>query len=1022
MPLDPEFAAEIAQQLYGLRAIAKPLPGELDDNFKLEDSDGNHFILKIAHPDADVKYLAFQNDLLLHLDGKGLNTQVQAVVPTIEGTFIGTATDPEGRSRYVRLLTWVPGSLWAGLKYRSEELLFSLGAACGSLCAVLEGFDHPGAHRQLKWDLLQAEWTAPHLDAIEEEEVREQATAFLAAFRRQVLPQLPSLRKSVIHNDANDYNVLVDGDPGNQRVSGIIDFGDAVYTATVCDLAIAITYGVMGCREPLEAAVQIVRGFNEAYPLRENELALLHTLVGTRLLISLTASALNRRLHPDNEYLLISEAPSRALLAKWAAIHPALAHYRFREACGMEPCPLRPAFDAWLAAHAGQLQPVIHLPKEKTATLDLSVGSTALGHNRNFEELTRFAKTIGQMLEQAGAEAGIGGYAEVRPFYTTDSYATMGDNGPRWRTVHLGVDVWMPAGTPVHAPLAGKVLSLQDNAGDCNYGPTIILEHEPEPGLRFYTLYGHLSHASLRKLEPGQAVQAGQVIAEIGSPPGNGNWPPHLHFQVTLDLLGNEGDFPGVAFPEGKESWLSLCPDGAPFFGLPLPDERRAKETTDEELYEKRRKHLGYNLSLSYRRPLHMVRGYMQYLYDTNGRRYLDTVNNVPHVGHQHPAVVEAISRQAAVLNTNTRYLHRNIVELAEELLATLPRPLEVVYFVNSGSEANELALRLARTWSEQRDMVVVQWGYHGNTTGCIDISSYKFDRKGGQGAPPHTHVVPMPDRFRGLYTGKNAAGKYAAHVGQAIKAVQAEGRGIAGFICESILSCGGQIPLPQGYLKEVYNKVRKAGGLCIADEVQVGLGRVGDAFWGFELQGVVPDVVTIGKPFGNGHPLAAVVTTRAVAERFHNGMEYFNTFGGNPVSCAAGLAVLRTIKTEGLQEQARLTGNYLREMLTELQDQYPEIGDVRGYGLFLGIELVQPGKKKPNRQLATAIANRMRQCGILMSTDGPDDNVLKIKPPLCFSRENAEWLVEMVGGRIEELSPESRSRKFSGSGEESRN
>ena len=282
MPLDPEFAAEIAQQLYGLRAIAKPLPGELDDNFKLEDSDGNHFILKIAHPDADVKYLAFQNDLLLHLDGKGLNTQVQAVVPTIEGTFIGTATDPEGRSRYVRLLTWVPGSLWAGLKYRSEELLFSLGAACGSLCAVLEGFDHPGAHRQLKWDLLQAEWTAPHLDAIEEEEVREQATAFLAAFRRQVLPQLPSLRKSVIHNDANDYNVLVDGDPGNQRVSGIIDFGDAVYTATVCDLAIAITYGVMGCREPLEAAVQIVRGFNEAYPLRENELALLHTLMEHR--------------------------------------------------------------------------------------------------------------------------------------------------------------------------------------------------------------------------------------------------------------------------------------------------------------------------------------------------------------------------------------------------------------------------------------------------------------------------------------------------------------------------------------------------------------------------------------------------------------------------------------------------------------------------------------------------------------------------------------------------------------------
>ena len=1012
MPLNPEFAEEIAQQLYGLRAIAKPLPGELDDNFKLEDSDGNHFILKIAHPDADVKYLAFQNDLLLHLEGKSLLIQVQGVVPTLEGVFIGSVNDPDGRQRLVRMLTWVSGSLWADVKYRSGELLVSLGAACGSLCAAMEDFDHPGAHRQLKWDLVQAGWTEDHLGAIDEEAVKEQLGYFLNKFKKEVLPALPSLRKSVVHNDANDYNVLVKGRADEALVSGIIDFGDAVYTATVCDLAIAITYGVMGCREPLEAAVHIVRGFHEAFPLRENELELLHTLVGTRLLISLTSSAINRNLYPENEYLLISEAPGRNLLAKWVAIAPALAHCRFREACGLEPCPQRPAFDEWLKKHHGALHPVIRLPKEKTATLDLSVGSTALGHNRNFEEVTRFAKTIRQMLEEAGAAAGIGGYGEVRPFYSTDAYTVTGDHGPCWRTVHLGTDVWMEAGTPVFAPLAGKVHSLQDNAGDCNYGPTIILEHRPQPGFVFYTLYGHLSHDSLRNLKPGQKVEAGQVIAAIGSPPGNGNWPPHLHFQVILDLLGNEGDFPGVAFPEGKESWLSLCPDGAPFFGLPLPDGRRAKEMPEEALYEKRRKILGYNLSLSYRRPLHMVRGYLQYLYDNSGRRYLDTVNNVPHLGHQHPAVAEAISRQAAVLNTNTRYLHENILALAEELLDTLPKPLEVVYFVNSGSEANELALRLARTWSGQRDVVVLQWGYHGNTTGCIGISSYKFDRKGGQGAPKHTHVVPMPDRFRGLYTGKNAAGKYAAHVGKAIKAVQAEGRNIAGFIGESILSCGGQIPLPQGYLKEVYNKVRKAGGLCIADEVQVGLGRVGDAFWGFELQGVVPDVVTIGKPFGNGHPLAAVVTTRAVAARFHNGMEYFNTFGGNPVSCAAGLAVLRTIKSEGLQAQARQTGDYLRKMLTELQAVHPEIGDVRGHGLFLGIELVRPGTKKPNRELATAIANRMRQCGILMSTDGPDDNVLKIKPPLCFTSENAEWLVEMVDERIEEVSPDIRRER----------
>ena len=994
MPLPPEFVIKTIKELYGLTVTAGPLPGEMDDNFSLRDKDGNRYLFKVAHPDAELNYQAFQNALLLHLAGKDLPVQVQSVLPTLDGAFIGRVLDPEGRPRLVRLLNWVPGTLWAEVPVREENLLFSLGMVCGSLCAALQDFEHPGAHRPCKWDLLQASWTEDHLHALDGEALREQARYFLDKFKTEVLRRQSLLRKSVIYNDANDFNLLVENTSTGQRVAGVIDFGDAVYTATICDLAIAITYGVMGCQEPLEAAVPIVQGFHEAFALQEQELALLHTLVGTRLLISLTASALNRQQHPENAYLLISEEPAKRLMEKWFSIPPALAHYRFRQACGLEPCPVRGHFDEWLQQHREELHPVVHLPKEKTALLDLSVGSTTLGHNHNFEQAGRFAKTIQRMLEDAGAEAGIGGYGEARPFYSTAAYAVQGDHGPRWRTVHLGTDLWMAAGTPVYAPLAGRVHSLKDNAGERNYGPTIILEHKPEPGLHFYTLYGHLSHESLRNVQPGQELRAGQLIGAIGSPPGNGNWPAHLHFQVILDLLGQEGDFPGVAFPEGKESWLSLCPDGAFFFGMTLP---QAKEVPDEELYEKRRKLLGYNLSLSYRQPLHMVRGYMQYLYDATGRRFLDSVNNVPHLGHQHPAVVEAICRQAAVLNTNTRYLHRNLVALAEELVRTMPAPLEVVYFVNSGSEANELALRLARAWSGQQDMVVLQWGYHGNTTGCIDISSYKFDRKGGRGAPPHTHVLPMPDTYRGLYTGPDAAVSYASHVGRVIEKVRAAGRNIAGFICESILSCGGQIPLPLGYLDEVYSQIRKAGGLCIADEVQVGLGRVGDAFWGFGLQGVVPDVVTIGKPFGNGHPLAAVVTTPAVAARFHNGMEYFNTFGGNPVSCAAGLAVLRTLKAEGLQTQARQTGNYLREMLLQLQKTQAPIGDVRGHGLFLGIELVLPGTKTPNAELAAQIVNRLRRCGILMSADGPDDNVLKIKPPLCFTAENAEWLVQML-------------------------
>ena len=387
----------------------------------------------------------------------------------------------------------------------------------------------------------------------------------------------------------------------------------------------------------------------------------------------------------------------------------------------------------------------------------------------------------------------------------------------------------------------------------------------------------------------------------------------------------------------------------------------------------------------------------MQYLYDQTGQRYLDTVNNVPHVGHQHPRIVTAAQRQVAILNTNTRYLHPTIINYGERLLSTFPSELCVVHFVNSGSEANELALRMVRAYTGQKDMIAVEVGYHGNTGGCIDISSYKFNGQGGHGAPDTTQIVPIPDVYRGLYkSSKNAGPQYADHVKQQIHLIEKTGRKIGGFICESILSCGGQIVLPDQYLQEAYRHVRAHGGLCIADEVQVGFGRVGETFWGFQLQGVVPDIVTMGKPMGNGHPLAAVVTTREVADAFANGMEYFNTFGGNPVSCAIGLEVLNVIQDEGLQSHALKMGSYLLNRLKNLQLTSPIVGDVRGKGLFLGIELVNDTESlTPAPAKAKYLMNRMRQRGILMSTDGPFHNVLKIKPPLCFNMENANYLLE---------------------------
>ncbi|MCA9991674.1 MAG: aminotransferase class III-fold pyridoxal phosphate-dependent enzyme, partial [Anaerolineales bacterium] len=365
---------------------------------------------------------------------------------------------------------------------------------------------------------------------------------------------------------------------------------------------------------------------------------------------------------------------------------------------------------------------------------------------------------------------------------------------------------------------------------------------------------------------------------------------------------------------------------------------------------------------------------------------------------HSHPHVVRAAQQQLAVLNTNTRYLHPLLGEYAARLTATLPEPLSVCFFVCSGSEANELALRLARTHTGREDLLVIDGAYHGNTAALIDASPYKHNGPGGRGAPPHIHAVPMPDPYRGRFPGPDSGPAYARLVQAAIAAMQAQGRAPAGFIAEPVLGCGGQVVLPAGYLQQAFAYVRAAGGLCIADEVQVGFGRVGSHFWGFQTQGVLPDIVTLGKPIGNGHPLAAVVTTPAIAASFANGMEYFNTFGGNPVSCAVGLAVLDVLESEGLQAHARQVGERLLAGLRGLMTRHTLIGDVRGLGLFVGVELVTDRvAKHPAGGQAAYVVERMKERGILISSDGPDHNVLKLKPPLVFSAANADHLVQTL-------------------------
>jgi 4-aminobutyrate aminotransferase-like enzyme/Ser/Thr protein kinase RdoA (MazF antagonist) len=732
-------AERLARELYDLSLAAGPLPSERDQNFVLRDESGPRFILKIANRDEALEVLDLQNKLLERLAATDTGLAFPRLVAARSGLEITPVAGEDGAAYFVRLLTWVDGVPMATVQPHSAALLRSLGAAVAQVDRALEGFEHTAMYRVLYWDLRHASMAWRYLDLIPEGR-RALLRPFVDAWKALDWDRLPA---SMIYNDANDYNVLVDR--AGTGVVSLLDMGDAVYSATVCDLAIAIAYAMLDKQDPIAAAAEVVAGYHAVRPLAPAEAESIFTLSAARLCASVCYAAKQARRAPENEYLNISNRPAWDLLAKLASYPAGWADEVFRRVCGYS----------------------------------------------------------------AGARS-------------------------------------------------------------------------------------------------------------------------------------------------------------------------------TEQLAESRRRMLGPSLSVSYSEPLHIIRGWRQHLYDAGGRRYLDCVNNVAHVGHAHPRVNQAIAGQMALLNTNTRYLHEHLAEYIERLAALLPPRLSVVYLVCSGSEANELALRLARAHTGRDRVFVLDAGYHGNTSALIDISPYKFNGKGGRGKPAHVEIMPLPNGYRGLYRGPDAGSRYAAAVADAVRRAGPP----AVFFAESASGCGGQIFFPPGYLAEAFEAVRAAGGVCVADEVQTGFGRAGSHFWMFETQGALPDIVTMGKPIANGHPMGAVVTTQEIAASFANGMEYFNTFGGNPVSCAAGLAVLDTIRDEGLQENARITGDYLLEGLRELAARMPLIADVRGRGLFLGVELAAGAAE------ASAVVDRMKDLGVLLSTDGPRHNVLKIKPPLVFGREDADVLL----------------------------
>ncbi len=990
-PFSPDDAIRIAREHWGIAGTAIELPSDRDQNFRIQ-AESESVVLKIASAAEQIEVLQLQNDVLEWLADLDLTSRV---LPANNGDPI-VVVQHEAQGYFVRLVSWLPGTPLAVLQPHSDELLREFGEVLGRMDLRLATFTNE-ARPTLSWDLKNAFDVFDANGQFVDESNRALFDDFIARFTQITQPQLSDLREGWVQGDANDHNVLVAQSDLRSSVAGLIDFGDMTHSWIVGEVAIACAYAMFDKSRPLAAAVQIVCGYHSVFPLEEREVAVLFDLICMRLCVSVAMSARQKVAEPDNEYLSVSEGPAWRLLEQLANISPDFAIATLRHACGFEPCPNHQPVTAWLAKQ--DFHPLVGLDCSETNVFvhDLSVSSSEPATASLDKSVEQFTHLLDQERERHGKLVGFGRYDEPRLCYASDQFATAGTVR---RTVHIGLDIFAGAGTQVFAPLAGTVHSVANNDLPLDYGPTIILRHETDDGIEFFTLFGHLSEESIQNLKPGDSFQRGDELATFGDATVNGGWPPHVHFQIMTNMLGKVGDFPGVAPPDEREVWLSLVPDPNLIAQLNIPG-TRCEHTSSVQMHDCRSGLLGPSLSLSYRKPLHIVRGADKYLYDELGRAYLDTVNNVAHVGHCHPRVVAAGQRQMGVLNTNTRYLHDSILRYSERLAAKFPDPLEVVFLVCSGSEANELAMRMARAHTSRADFIVLDSGYHGNTAACVDVSAYKFDGNGGQGAPAHVHKVRTPDPYR--ITEFKDGDVAAEDVAKLIAAGNAKP---AAFLHETIASCGGQIVPPHGYLDAAYEHVRGAGGVCIADEVQTGFGRVGTDWWAFETQSVVPDIVTMGKPIGNGHPIGAVITTRAIAESFANGMEFFNTFGGNAVSCEIAASVLDVVEDEGLRANAADVGAFFLGKLGVLGEKHSLIGDVRGRGLFLGVEFVRDRKtKEPAAAEASYIVERLKQNYILASTDGPLHNVIKIKPPMTFGREDAgrycEFLDEILHDSI---------------------
>lgn len=934
-------AEELLSTHYGLTATAKSLGSNQDKNFLVLDDDQRVLgVLKIANPAFTATELAAQDAATEAIAAAEPTLRVAVPLPNLAGEVSTDVDDLLSGTAHVRLLRYLSGGTLVDAGYLTPATVAGMGELAGRVSRALADFDHPGLDRALQWDLRYGHDVVHALVShVPDPATRESLIRAADDAWARIAPVADQLPRQAVHLDLTDANVVAAD--GTRRPDGIIDFGDLSHTWAVSEIAIALS-SVLG--HPGAGVTSILPGikaFHAIRPLSTAELDALWPLLVLRTAVLIVSGAQQVVLDPDNEYLTNQSDDEFRMFAQATSVPLDVMTAVIRAELGLTD-----------EAHPVDGVLIPDLDVSSVRTLDLSTVSEVFDGAPEDFVAPAFQDVLAREAVDRGAALVVTQFGAPNltraPLLSQDSPDV----------VATGLSLWPASPVTLVAPWAGDVIASDGE----------------------FTLRGAEYEVTITGSATSGGVTSGASLVTLVAD----SWTT-----VSVRPVGAPAA-PAFTTAELAPGWLALARDPRPLLGVPeLPG------AAARDLLARRDQSFARVQEHYYADPPQIERGRRHYLMSTAGRVYLDMVNNVTVLGHAHPRMAEAAARQLRRLNTNSRFNYEAVVEFSERLAATLPDPLDTVFLVNSGSEASDLALRLAIAASGHRDVISVGEAYHGWTYATDAVSTSTADNPNALTTRPDwIHVVESPNSFRGTYRGADAA-RYAPDAVAKIAALVESGRPPAGFICEAVYGNAGGMALPDGYLQQVYAAVRAAGGFAVADEVQVGYGRLGEWFWGFQQQQVVPDIVSVAKSTGNGYPLGAVITTRAIAEAFSSQGYFFSSTGGSPLSCAIGLTVLDVLRDEDLVGNAARVGGHLKAGLMALRDKHPIIGTVHGLGLYLGVEMVRdPHTLEPATEETAAICNRMLELGVVIQPTGERQNILKTKPPLCLDIAGADFYV----------------------------